>query len=612
MFVGETGIGRVVQRTCELMREHQHGRRPPARRHRPGDDPAVPELPLLGLARPVRRRDLDQRRQLLHRRAQGPVRRGEEGRRPSPRRGDVPRHPGRRRADRDAGGAGAAGAQRAPARRLHRGLPARRRPLEPGHPQARDRRRACGCPTGAFTGPSGPSARRASRPDGAIVSQAEWDARRAEWLPTRRRSGVRREPDGPGRRARQVRQLDRAARRAASTGIPSTSSTSGADRCRSARGSEGCGPIAASARRRWPRRPASRRASSPRSSPTSSRPPSTRSGGSPAPSEVPIGAFFEQAPNGQLHLGRRKDYAVVSFDGSTERWEVLAAGLFRGKVRAVVSTLGRRGRERAARARPDRARADEAHVRPRREGRPPVQRRAPPPRGRRLGVPRRRRSAHLGERRVRAPRGRSGSSRARTREARGRAGRRRTALRPARTGPRGAPLHGRARWPDAHDRGGPRRFLHGDALHREPGRRRGGCHRPRRARDEGRGRRSWRGPRPHSCVRPATGGERPAAVVLAGRRRADALRPRHGGGRPRARGARRDAARRPRLPGPAPPARASRSSGPPPPTSPGSSRTVRGGSRSRETCRRSSRSSGCRRTPWPRGRRPRGRPSRIS
>jgi transcriptional regulator with XRE-family HTH domain len=58
---------------------------------------------------------------------------------------------------------------------------------------------------------------------------------------------------------------------------------------------------------------------------------------------VPIGAFFAQAPNGQLHLGRRKDCAVVSFDGSTERWEVLSAGLFRGKVRAVVSTLGRRG-----------------------------------------------------------------------------------------------------------------------------------------------------------------------------------------------------------------------------------------------------------------------------
>jgi quercetin dioxygenase-like cupin family protein len=58
---------------------------------------------------------------------------------------------------------------------------------------------------------------------------------------------------------------------------------------------------------------------------------------------VPIGALFEQPPNGRVHIGRRRDYATVSFDGSTERWQVMAAGLFRGKVRAVVSTLGPRG-----------------------------------------------------------------------------------------------------------------------------------------------------------------------------------------------------------------------------------------------------------------------------
>ena len=58
---------------------------------------------------------------------------------------------------------------------------------------------------------------------------------------------------------------------------------------------------------------------------------------------VPIGALFEQAPNGRVHVGRKKDHAVVSFDGSTERWEVLSAGLFRGKVRAVISTLRGRG-----------------------------------------------------------------------------------------------------------------------------------------------------------------------------------------------------------------------------------------------------------------------------
>jgi transcriptional regulator with XRE-family HTH domain len=59
---------------------------------------------------------------------------------------------------------------------------------------------------------------------------------------------------------------------------------------------------------------------------------------------VPIGAFFEQPPNGRIHLGRKRDNAMVSFDGSAERWEVLAAGLFRGKVRAVVATLARRGK----------------------------------------------------------------------------------------------------------------------------------------------------------------------------------------------------------------------------------------------------------------------------
>ena len=79
MFVGETGLGRVVQRTCELMREHPTDDVRQAWGHRPRDDPAVPEFSLLRLDRPVRRRDLDQRRQLLHRGAQGPVRGDEEG-----------------------------------------------------------------------------------------------------------------------------------------------------------------------------------------------------------------------------------------------------------------------------------------------------------------------------------------------------------------------------------------------------------------------------------------------------------------------------------------------------------------------------------------------------
>jgi transcriptional regulator with XRE-family HTH domain len=59
---------------------------------------------------------------------------------------------------------------------------------------------------------------------------------------------------------------------------------------------------------------------------------------------VPIASLFETAPNGRLHVTRQRDYPVVSFDGSSERWHVLGAGLFQGKIRALISTLGPRAR----------------------------------------------------------------------------------------------------------------------------------------------------------------------------------------------------------------------------------------------------------------------------
>ena len=59
---------------------------------------------------------------------------------------------------------------------------------------------------------------------------------------------------------------------------------------------------------------------------------------------VPIASLFEAAANGKIQVSRRSDYPVVSFDGSTEQWAVLGAGLFQGKIRAVVSTLGPRAR----------------------------------------------------------------------------------------------------------------------------------------------------------------------------------------------------------------------------------------------------------------------------
>jgi transcriptional regulator with XRE-family HTH domain len=59
---------------------------------------------------------------------------------------------------------------------------------------------------------------------------------------------------------------------------------------------------------------------------------------------VPIASLFDGQPAGRIQITRKKDYPVVSFEGASERWAVLGAGLFDGKIRAVVSTLGPRAR----------------------------------------------------------------------------------------------------------------------------------------------------------------------------------------------------------------------------------------------------------------------------
>jgi transcriptional regulator with XRE-family HTH domain len=59
---------------------------------------------------------------------------------------------------------------------------------------------------------------------------------------------------------------------------------------------------------------------------------------------VSIASLFDGRPAGRIHVTRQRDYPAVSFDGSSERWAVLGAGLFQGKIRAVVSTLGARAR----------------------------------------------------------------------------------------------------------------------------------------------------------------------------------------------------------------------------------------------------------------------------
>jgi transcriptional regulator with XRE-family HTH domain len=60
---------------------------------------------------------------------------------------------------------------------------------------------------------------------------------------------------------------------------------------------------------------------------------------------VPIATLFDGEPAAsRIQVSRKKDYPVVSFDGSSERWAILGAGLFEGKIRAVVSTLQAKSR----------------------------------------------------------------------------------------------------------------------------------------------------------------------------------------------------------------------------------------------------------------------------
>jgi transcriptional regulator with XRE-family HTH domain len=59
---------------------------------------------------------------------------------------------------------------------------------------------------------------------------------------------------------------------------------------------------------------------------------------------VPIAVLFDGAPATRIQVTRKKDCPVVSFDDSSEKWTVLGAGLFEGKIRAVVSTLDPRAR----------------------------------------------------------------------------------------------------------------------------------------------------------------------------------------------------------------------------------------------------------------------------
>ena len=130
MFVGETGIGRIIERTCQLMKDA--GFSEDVRKLGGidlADDPEAHQPLVLAEPRSARQRDFDQRRGLLRQRPEGPRRRGEVGR-SSRRRVDLQARDDARRRDRQSRRADAQRDERGAARLVRRRLPGRRRSLE--------------------------------------------------------------------------------------------------------------------------------------------------------------------------------------------------------------------------------------------------------------------------------------------------------------------------------------------------------------------------------------------------------------------------------------------------------------------------------------------------
>jgi transcriptional regulator with XRE-family HTH domain len=54
---------------------------------------------------------------------------------------------------------------------------------------------------------------------------------------------------------------------------------------------------------------------------------------------ISIPELLDPATTGRIHISRKREHPIVSFEHCAERWMVLGAGLFEGKIRAVLATL---------------------------------------------------------------------------------------------------------------------------------------------------------------------------------------------------------------------------------------------------------------------------------
>ena len=226
MFVGTTGVQRVVERTAEVMTDNGgtagfERRRDPAR-----GDPEVPQLPVLGLDGPLRLRAVHQRRQLLLLGPQGPLAGDPAQGRPRAARG----HPDdeRRRGRRDRARRRCRCSSRSTSTCATSTSPTAPTACAAGTRRSRTpgSRSGCSCPHEGFNRRVGAYASHHAQPRGrGARRRARGTAQVDGWLPSAEDRPGRRRPDGAGVRVRQVRRLDRRRPRPASTTSPSSSTT---------------------------------------------------------------------------------------------------------------------------------------------------------------------------------------------------------------------------------------------------------------------------------------------------------------------------------------------------------------------------------------------------
>ena len=185
MFVGTTGVQRIVERTAEMMKEH--GGATTSSSTAASRSTVIQKYLNFQFSVSMDLFGSEQSTNAGNYYSSGLKGRWQETRRKDDHvlledTRDDERRRGRR--DRREGGADAVGAQPRPARRVRRRLRQRRTPLEPGARGRRARGAAATCRTRASTAASASTPATTSAPTGEVLDDAAWDAQVDGWLPS--------------------------------------------------------------------------------------------------------------------------------------------------------------------------------------------------------------------------------------------------------------------------------------------------------------------------------------------------------------------------------------------------------------------------------------------